>query len=360
MDSSAKPFYPSPSGCNYCDTARSLQAREEGASSIDEVFADILRRRKSGANYDVIVGVSGGLDSSFLLHKACRAGLRVLAVHMDNCWNAATATHNLSKMVDKLEVDLLTYVVDWEIQKKMQLAFLNADVVDVDLLYDNALHEICYRAAQKYNVLTILGGANLASEGVEVARNWAWYPFDGRNIRGIARNSKVRVGDYPIFTFSGYLKSSLLMRIRWLSPLSRDTSYKREYALALLADQYGYKDYGNKHYENVFTRIYQGLILPEKFGIDKRKAHYSSLIVSGQMTRSEALALLSKPSYDDSKLRELDVSFFCERLDLSPSEFEQYLARPRREHREYGVDPIFLLFRLIMGLRRALIVRKGR
>lgn len=361
MDTSAIPFNLSGDGCNYCETARLLQNRESKAKTIDEVFAEIKQGPKSSSSaYDAIVGVSGGLDSSYLLHKGSEFGLRLLAVHMDNCWNAATATHNLSKLVDKLEVDLHSIVVDWEIQRQLQLAFLNANVVDVDLLYDNALHAVCFDAAKKFNVKTILGGANLASEGVEVARNWAWYPFDGTNIRGIASKSGASTNNYPIFTFGRYLKSTFFEGVRWLSPLSRDLTYKREFALDILSKKYDFQDYGNKHYENVFTRVYQGIILVEKFGIDKRKAHLSSLIMSGQMSRGQALRELQEQPYPDPRLRELDINFFCERLRISRDQFESYLTEPGRSHEEFGSDRLFSTYRAFLAARRKFLIRAQR
>lgn len=357
MDSTAKPFKRTGSGCNYCDTARALASRAQQSMSITETFRKLRESRTLDSKYDVVVGVSGGLDSSYLLHEACASDLRVLAVHMDNCWNSSAASANLSRLIEKSEVDLVSWVVDRETQLDFQRAFLSADVVDVDLLYDNALHAVCYRTARDFKVKTILGGANLASEGVEVPRNWAWFPFDGTNVRGIARNAGLHVGDYPIFSFSEYIRESLVYGIRWLSPLVNDERYKREAALKMLSALYDFKDYGDKHSENIFTKVYQMIILPEKFGIDKRKAHLSSLIVSGQLTRDEAMGVLEEPHYSDENSKQLDISFFCDRLEMSENEFRAYLSRPPKPHKAYGIDYVFAAYRKLLDFRRMAIVR---
>jgi hypothetical protein len=279
-------------------------------------------------------------------------GLRPLAVHMDNNWNSSMASRNIRRLLEKLDVPLVTVVTDWDTQKNLQLAFLNADVIDVELLYDNALHSVCYGVARKFGIRTILGGANNATEGVEIPSSWSWRKFDGKNIKDIAKKSNVKIKDYPIFTSLEWLYSTLLLQIKWISLLDAMPEYGRQEALAYLTSGFGYTPYGNKHYENVFTRFYQGHILPTKFQVDKRKPHLSSEIVAGKITRAQALTLLQLPIYETQALLELDHNYVVNKLGISEKEMASYLSRAARSHAEFKQDhvlksivPLLLSFR---------------
>jgi len=355
MDESCIPFFAMAElGCNHCHAARNRLKDFPHVAQLESLVHRVAAR--GGGEFDCVIGVSGGLDSSYLVAKAVELGLRPLAVHMDNNWNSSMASRNIRRLLEKLDVPLVTVVTDWETQRRLQLAFLSSDVVDVELLYDNALHAVCYSVAKSYGIKTILGGANNATEGVEIPDSWVTKKFDGANIKSIARDFGAKYSGYPIFTGLDWLWNTLVRRIEWLSLLDSMPEYGRETALDYLMKNYGYTPYGSKHYENVFTRFYQGHILPTKFGIDKRRPHFSSEIVSGTTTREEAMAALDQPIYESAALLELDYAFIRDKLRLSQDEMSAYLSRPPRRHDEYHQD--FFLHRVIprlLTLRRAVM-----
>jgi hypothetical protein len=339
MDESCAPFTSlGEQGCNHCLAARLREVHNGSKPDLESLLGAIKRRR--GTDFDCVIGVSGGLDSSYLLAKSVELGLRPLAVHMDNNWNSSMASRNIRRLLDKLDVSLITVVTDWQTQKNLQLAFIGSDVIDVELLYDNALHSVCYGVARQFGIKTILGGANNATEGVEIPTSWSWRKFDGRNIRSIAKSSGVRTAGYPIFSTLEWLYSTLVARIKWTSLLDAMPEYGREEALSYLTANYGYTPYGNKHYENVFTRFYQGHILPTKFGIDKRKPHLSSEIIAGKITRDEALTALQRPIYETKALLELDYDYVVSKLEMTGAQMEDYLSRAAQSHAVFKRDRV--------------------
>lgn len=356
MDSSCQPisFFGS-LGCSYCIAAReraSYKSLSQG--SIEDLASDIRHRARRESKYDCVVGVSGGLDSTYLIVRLKQLGLRPLAVHMDNNWNSSMASGNLRRVLESEEIDLVTYVTPWEIQKKWQKALLSADVVDVELLYDNLLHAVCYQTAKNHGIRTILGGANTATEGVEVPVSWLWFKFDGRNLRSIAWKFGLDSRMVPVFSYTRWLVYTLIHRIRWVSALDWMPEYSRATAETYLSNEYGYVSYGNKHYENVFTRFYQAEILPRKFGFDKRKPHLSSEIVAGAITREEAMELLKYPTYSSHALARLDKSYVLAKLGLTGEEFEAYISRPGVPHSNYAIDKVGWVIRLIIKARDSL------
>jgi hypothetical protein len=341
MNSTAQPFYLEDDGCNYCEPARVRISSilERPSSDLSGTIKRILRGRNPAVPFDCVIGVSGGVDSSWLLAKAVELGLKPLAVHMDNGWNSAQASDNIFKLVDRLDVPLETLVLDWHQQRRAQLAFLKADVVDVELLYDNALQEVCYKFAKQHGVKFVLGGNNSLSEGVEVGANWVWHKWDGLNIRSILRRARASSSGYPIFSIYKYLGYRFAARIEWINLLDYIPNYGKDSALSDLMERFDYRPYGSKHFENVFTRFYQGVILPEKFGIDKRRPHFSSQIIRGEMTRNEALTLLEAEIYPTRSLRIQDFESICSKLGVAPEWMSGYLSRPPRSHGNYLHDP---------------------
>ena len=254
-----------------------------------------------GKQYDCIIGVSGGVDSSWALSLAVDHGLRPLAVHMDNGWNTELAQNNIANLVRGLGVDLHTHVIDWPEYRGLMEAFFAADVVDVELLYDNAMLAVNFEAAARHGVKYILGGTNVATEGMRMPPSWNWLKYDKRNIKSIAK----RFGGPKLKTFpsiwDGGLHRRILRGTRWLSFLDH-FDYRKGDALQSLQGRFGYKPYPFKHYESVFTRFYQGYILPHKFGIDKRRLHLSVLVLNGEMSRDEAMAAVEGIAYESDKL----------------------------------------------------------
>lgn len=349
MDESAEDIrFDSNGRCNYCSGFIGLYANSILDASRDkhkEVALDTLveeiRRFGRGKQYDCIVGVSGGVDSSWVLVKAVQLGLRPLAVHMDNGWNSNAAVSNIGNLVDALGVDLFTYVIDWEEYRALMLAFFSADVVDVELLYDNALHKVCYSQAKKYHVRYILSGSNIVTEGFRLPPSWAAEnKWDGRNIQDIAeKNGEVKIRSFPLFTSWKWLKYTFLDSIKWVSLLDI-MPYEKERVIQELENKFGYTRYPYKHYESVFTRFYQGYLLVKKFGIDKRKVHFSTLIASGQMTRAAALEDLEKLPYSSERDLEIDRKFFLKKMMWRDSDLENYLSRPARRHDEFRTDKV--------------------
>lgn len=342
MNSTAQPFFLESLGCNYCESAKRRvdQILERDSEELSSLVHRISRSRQASSAFDCVIGVSGGVDSSWLLAKAVDLGLRPLAVHMDNGWNSAQASENIFKLVSKLEVPLETLVLDWHQQRQAQLAFLKSDVVDVELLYDNSLQEVCYAAAKKHGIKIILGGNNSLSEGVEVGANWVWHKWDGINIRSILRRSKAPTAKYPIFSIYRYFRYRFRDRIEWINLLDFVPNYGKDIALEDLTSNYEYRPYGSKHFENIFTRFYQGVILPEKFGVDKRRAHLSSQIIRGEITRFEASNLLKSQIYPSRALRLQDFESVSKKLLVSEEWLSDYIARPPRSHRLYIHDPV--------------------
>jgi N-acetyl sugar amidotransferase len=340
--------------CNYC---REFTARREAETARirdrvvhrDQFLASVRAHGKT-REYDCVVGVSGGLDSSYALYLAVKNGLRPLAVHLDNGWNTELASHNIAHLVRGLGVDLYTHVIEWEENRDLQLSFFSADVVDIEMLMDNAMLALNYQQAARHGVQHILSGANSATEGMQMPPNWVHYKRDVRNIRAIHRKfGRQQIKTHPLLSTLGHLWYEYVRRIRWI-PFLDYFPYVKAEALAVLQREVGYKAYPYKHYESVFTRFYQAYILPRKFGYDKRRVHLSTLIASGQMLRRAALEMLTTPPYSDPKQEEQDRVFVQKKLGFSEREFEDYLRRPAVPHASYGSE--LGLYRTLVSLER--------
>jgi N-acetyl sugar amidotransferase len=339
MDTTAEEILFDSNGvCNFCKDFLSRLTNNNNKDSrfSFDSFISGVKRAGSGKRYDCIIGVSGGVDSSWVLVKAVEAGLRPLAVHMDNGWNSELAQNNIHNLITSLNVDLYTYVIDWSEYRGLMQAFFDADVVDVELLYDNAMTEINYRLASQYNVQYILSGQNLATEGIAMPRSWNWFKYDGLNIRAIAsKHGAPEICTFPLFSISKYLWYRLFRRIQWTAPLDM-LEYNKNNCLNCLEVQYGYKRYPYKHYESIFTRFYQGFILPKKFGIDKRKMHLSTLIMTNQLTRKEADILMESIPYLSEQDLENDKFYFLKKMKWSEEDLFSYLKRASKSHATYS------------------------
>lgn len=328
--------------CNYCTEFLSIRARylEDDPIARQKKFEGLLtevRNAGRGKRYDCIIGVSGGVDSSWALVLAVDHGLRPLAVHMDNGWNSELAQNNIANLVRGLGVDLHTHVIDWPEYRGLMEAFFAADVIDVELLYDNAMFAVNYEAAAREGVKHILGGTNIATEGIPMPPGWNWLKYDKRNIKGISRH----FGGPLLLSFPSIGATRLLAYhlrgIRWLSFLDY-TDYRKGAALQSLQGRFGYKPYPFKHYESVFTRFYQGFILPTKFGVDKRRLHLSTLVMNGEMSRKEALAGLEGIPYESERLLQQDTIYFLKKMGWSRQKLDDYLQRPSQPHDLYPTE----------------------
>jgi N-acetyl sugar amidotransferase len=306
----------------------------EGKTRMDRLVTK-LKRQSQGLPYDAVVGLSGGIDSAYLIHVMRHVyGLRLLAIHVDGGWNTEIAVRNIGLLVRKLDIDLYTYVVEWEEMRDLQLAFLRASVLNQDIPQDHAFFSALYRTVRNFGLRAFLSGGNYSSESIE-PRNWGYPAMDGWHVRAIHR----RFGRLPLNSFPvmGLMELIWLVRIRRSCAVYRPLDflpYNREKAKEELARIYGWKDYGVKHTESRFTKFYQEIYLPRKYGYDKRRQHFSSLIVSGQMTREEALAKLAKPIATPEQLRR-DIKFVAKKLGLSVLELNVLIDSPSVRHTDY-------------------------
>lgn len=361
MDSTASGIFFDDDGiCNYCKSYESVRSivdvdLETKAIRLNQLLEEIKAQGK-GKRYDCIVGVSGGVDSSWVLVMAVELGLRPLAVHMDNGWNSELAQQNIENLVKRLNVDLYTHVLDWNEFRDLQESFFDADVIDLELLTDNFLVGLNFEQASKWQTKFILSGSNTVTEGIPMPANWAAVKkYDKTNIINIW---KQKGKGYPFTTISPFSLSNFyynlyVRKIKWYSFLDL-LEYKKSFAVERLVKDFGYVPYPYKHYESVFTRLYQGVILPRKFGVDKRKNHLSALIMDGDMSREAALSMLEQLPYPNETDMQADIVYFLKKFNWTIEKFEEYLKRPEIPHMHYGTDadlkaPLLKFKKLIKG-----------
>lgn len=341
MDTTATDITFDESGvCNYCTYFENhvndvVFESEEERSLRRKQFIEQVKAAGKGKPYDCVMGLSGGVDSAYALHLALEEGLRPLAVHMDNNWNSELATNNIKNLVAGLNVDLYTHVINWPEYRQLMQAFFDADVIDVELLYDNAMLAVNYQQARKYGIKYILSGSNSATEGMPMPEGWNWKKWDKKNIKALGKRGGVKLKTFPSIGVFDYLVNRLVNGIKWVSYLDY-YDYRKDAALDLLESQYEYKRYPYKHYESVFTRFYQGFILPRKFGVDKRKLHLATLVMSGQMSRAEALERLEHSPYATEDELNIDKKYFLKKMGWTESDLSGYLSRPSKPHDDYA------------------------
>ena len=321
--------------CNHChnydEAIKRLPKKEKAAEHFKQTIAAI---KADGVNkkYDCIIGVSGGVDSTYLAYLAKQNGLRPLLMHCDNGWDSELSVKNINNICDKTGFDLQTYVLDWEEFRDIQLAFFKAGVVDIELPYDYALIITTYKEALKNNIKYVLTGHNVVTEGTLLPQSWRQEKTDIVNIKAIHK----QFGNLPTKTFPYFSFARQYMvnrKLKFISLLNY-TDYNKTEVKKTIIEKLGWRDYGGKHYESIFTRFYQGYILKEKFHIDKRQFHLSVLVQSGQMTREEALYEYSLPAYNADQLVE-DKAYVMKKLGFTEETFDAYLKAPIKSHEEY-------------------------
>jgi N-acetyl sugar amidotransferase len=310
-----------------------VQGEQKFRKAIQEI-----RNEGKGKEYDCILGVSGGVDSSYLAYLCKRENLRPLVVHFDNGWNSEMAVSNIQNLVKACGFDLYTYVMDWEEFKEVQKAYFRASVIDIEVPTDQFIFGALFEIARKYNIKTILSGWNTRTEFVMPKAFFFHRKFDASNLLDIVRkHGKIKkISKLPVLSFSGQLYNSLARKTKLVSLLNY-IDYNKSEVKETLKQELGWRDYGGKHYESVFTRFYQGYILPVKFNIDKRKCHLSNLIFSKQLTREAALAELKQPTYDPA-LQKQDFEYVAKKLDFTVEEFQAILDAPPRSHYEFKTN----------------------
>ena len=326
--------------CDHCnDFYRNVlpnwHTDERGKKDLDAIMAKIKKAGKKH-NFDCLLGLSGGADSSYMLHIAVKEfGLRPLVFHTDGGWNSELAVHNIQVLVEHLGLDLYTEVINWEEMRDFQLAFFKSGVPHVDIPQDHAFIATLYNFAEKYNIKYILNGGNISTECVRNPMEWLYYGTDMLHLRDIMEKfSTIKMESYP---FSSILRHKFYLRyikgVKVVKPLNYRPYVKSE-ALKLLQKEYGWKPYPQKHFESRFTKFYEGYWLPVRFGFDTRKVQYSSLILTGQMTREKALSKLCKPAYNPETIED-EFKYIATKLHVTPEELKGYFTMPKKYYWDY-------------------------
>ena len=349
--------------CEYCNNYYSnilpnWHYDDRGRRELMSIFTRI-KREGSGKDHDCIIGLSGGVDSSYVAYLAKQFGLRPLLFHVDAGWNSQQAVNNIERLVDGLGFDLHTEVVNWKEMQDLQLAFFKAQVPHIDTPQDHAFFASLYNFAAKNGFKYILTGANYSTECVREPLEWHYHASDLRQLMDIHRRFGTRpLKTFPlcgIFTFKIYFR--FVKGIQVVKPLNC-VPYNKEQAMQELVNKFGWQRYAHKHYESRFTRFYEGYWLPTKFGFDKRRAHFSSLILTGQMSREEALEKLSKKAYDEETVAQ-DFEYIATKLGLAVKELQGIMAGENKSYRDYKSNmPLIELGTKVLrvaGVQKAII-----
>lgn len=301
------------------------------ARTIDEV-----QKAGKGKDFDCILGLSGGLDSSYMLHLLVKEyGLRPLVFHVDGGWNSDLAVNNIQMLVEKLGLDLFTEVIDWEDMRDFQLAFFKSGISQIDIPQDHAFVATLYKFANKYGVKHIINGGNISTECVRNPLEWLYYGTDMWLINDIRKQFCTRpLTNYP---FSSVLFHKFYLRyirkVQVVRPLNY-MPYSKNLAINTLREEYGWRAYPQKHFESRFTKFFEGYWLPTRFEYDTRKVQFSSLILTGQMTRDEALEKLRVPSYDPETIDD-EFAYIAKKLGISVDELRHYHSMPLKSYKDY-------------------------
>ena len=348
--------------CDHCRTyydkiEPNWHTDERGAAELDKIVQKIKADGK-GKDFDCIMGMSGGIDSSYLLYLAVeKLGLRPLVFHVDAGWNSQIAVNNIERMVDQLGLDLYTHVVNWEEMKDLQLAFIKSGVSHIDSPQDHSFFATMYNFASKYNVKNILTGGNYSTECVRNPMEWMYYQSDSIQLKDIHRQFGSKpLKEYPTTSilwhkvYLPYIKGIKVYRPLDFMP------YHKEEAKQLLQDKFGWQPYPQKHFESRFTKFYESYWLYERFGYDVRKVQFASLILTGQMTRDEALEELKKLPYDKDNIHH-EFEFVATKLGISVEELTKYFKAPIKTYKDYKSQES--IFKLGAKVMKAVGLEKG-
>ncbi len=326
--------------CDHCNTfyktiLPNWHTDERGRRELDQI-ADKIKKEGEGKDFDCIIGMSGGVDSSYLTYIAKEElGLRPLVFHVDAGWNSQEAVNNIQMLVEKLGLDLYTEVINWEEMRDLQLAFFKSGVPHIDTPQDHAFFAMMYKFAVQYNVRYILTGANYSTECIRNPIEWMYYQSDSIQLRDIHQ----KFGENPLTTFptTSILRHKIYLPyikgIKVVKPLNY-LPYVKKDAIRLLSEKFGWQTYPQKHFESRFTKFYEGYWLPKRFGYDTRKVQFSSLIVTGQMTRVEALEKLKTPPFDENTVKQ-EFEYVATKLGITREELLGYLNAPKKTYKDY-------------------------
>lgn len=349
--------------CDHCrsfdkDTLPNWHTDERGRQDLDKIIAKI-KKDGEGRDFDCIIGMSGGADSSYLLHVAVKElKLRPLVFHVDGGWNSQIAVNNINVMIEKLGLDLYTEVINWEEMKDFQLSYFKAGLPNTDVPQDHAFVATLYNFAAKYKIKYILNGGNFSTECVRNPMEWLYYGTDMAQINDvIGKFGTIPLKTYP---FSNILRHKIYLRyivgVEVVKPLNFFPYIKAE-AMKLLEKEYNWQPYPQKHFESRFTRFYEGYWLPQKFGYDTRKVQFSSLILTEQMTRDEAIQKLTQPAMSEDDARQ-EFEYVATKLGISNVEFKGYFNAPNKTYKDYKNNETMFVWGAklmkLLGIERAI------
>ncbi|WP_269750415.1 N-acetyl sugar amidotransferase [Leptospira chreensis] len=350
--------------CDYCNNYHSNISPywKPGIEDSEPILkaADVIRKEGKGKDHDCLIGLSGGVDSSYVAYLAKeKLGLRPLLFHVDAGWNSQQAVNNIEKLVDGLKLDLYTEVINWLEMRDLQLAFFKAQVPHIDTPQDHAFFAALYNFAAKHKFKYILTGANYSTECVREPLEWHYHASDLVQLKDIHK----KFGTIPLKTFpmANILTYKLYYRfvkgIKVVKPLNHFRFIKED-AMNELVNLFGWQKYAHKHYESRFTRFYEGYWLPEKFGYDKRRAHFSSLILTGQLSRTDALEKISKKAYDEETVKQ-DFEYIANKLDISIDYLKELFNGSNKTYHDYnnqkGIMDLGTNVLRFLGVQKAII-----
>lgn len=325
--------------CNHCldfdrKSVNNWFPNDKGRAILNKVVEDIKKYSKH-REYDCIIGLSGGVDSSYLAYLARKEfDLRLLAVHVDAGWNSEIAVKNIENIVKKLNIDLYTHVVDWEEMKDLQVSYFKSGLANQDVPQDHIFFSILYNYAHKNKIKYVLHGGNYVTECV-LPKSWGYNPMDAKQLETIHKLfGKHKLRDYKTVSFfKYYFYYPHILNMKVVKMLNC-VPYDKDQAISILEKELGWRYYGGKHHESRFTKFFQSYFLPTRFGFDKRRAHFSSQIVTGQKTRAWAIEELKKSSYSEKELSE-DINFIIKKLDLTMEEYIKFMNMPLKTFKDY-------------------------
>lgn len=317
--------------CSLCREADIKRAKvlindDAEQSHLKKLVSDI-KSSSTGNRYDCVIGVSGGVDSSYVAYLVKDLGLNPLAVHLDNGWNSELSVKNIQAILLKLDIDLYTHVINWNEFKDLQLSFLRASIANAEIPSDQAITAILYKIAHKFNLKYIINGGNVNSESI-MPSEWMEDNLDTTLIKSVHKKfGSEKLTTYPMMGYFKLAYYTFVKRIKYVGILNY-INFDKNHAMEFLKTTYGWKPYKGKHFESIFTRWFQAYLLPVKFGIDKRKAHFSSLIIASQMSKETAESILTSPPIDEIQSAD-DCDYIKEKFNLTDYDFENIIHAKR-------------------------------
>lgn len=327
--------------CTFCKhydevNAKDLFEPSEGEKRINRL-AEKIKKESKGKKYNCLIGVSGGVDSSYVAYLVKKKlGLSPLALHLDNGWNSELATANVENLLKNLDIDLETKVLNWNEFRDIQKSFLKSSITNIEIPTDHAIWASLAQTASKHNIKYIFSGNNVATEAI-MPESWLYGSKDSNLIKNIQKKfGTLKIKDFPMLSLFDYIYYFLFRGIKWI-PILNYMEYNKDSSKEILINDLKWRDYGGKHYESIFTRFFHAYYMPKKYRIDLRKSYLSASICSGQISRRNAIAELENDAAELSIL-EQDELYVKKKLGFSDDEFQKIMKSPRKYHYDYGSD----------------------